>query len=63
MSKQLNARETEIIKMVSEGATYKHVARKLDLSLSMIKIYIRRSKDKLGASNIGQVVALFLREE
>lgn len=63
MIEQLNSRETEILKMVSEGNTYKHVARNLNLSLSMIKIYIRSSKDKLGVRTVCQAVARFIQEE
>jgi len=63
MIKQLNAREIEILRMVSQGDTYKHVARNLNLSLSMIKIYIRSSKDKLGVRTVCQAVARFVQEE
>jgi DNA-binding CsgD family transcriptional regulator len=58
---QLNKREAEILRLVSEGNSYKQVARVVDLSLPTIKFYIRSAKDKLAAKNVCQAVALFVR--
>lgn len=57
----LNKRETEILRLVSEGNSYKEVSRVIDISLPTIKFYIRTAKDKLAAKNVCQAVALFVR--
>lgn len=59
--KQLNGRETEILKLVAEGNSYKQIARTLQLSLPTIKFYVRGAKNKLGARNYGHAVALFVQ--
>lgn len=61
MQKELRPREIEIIKLVSEGNSYKHVSRILNLSLPTIKVYISRVKEKTGARSICHAVALWVR--
>jgi LuxR family transcriptional regulator, quorum-sensing system regulator SdiA len=58
---QLNQRETEIMKLVSEGNAYKEIARTLGLSLPTVKCYIRSAKDKLGAKSTSHATSLFVR--
>lgn len=57
----LRPRETEILKLVSEGNSYKQVARVLNLSLPTIKVYIGRAKEKLSAKSICHAVAIWVR--
>lgn len=57
----LNHRETEILRLVSEGKSYKRISSEIDLAVVTIKFYIRSAKDKLGASSIGQAVAIFVK--
>lgn len=57
----LNQRETEILRLVSEGRVYKQIVRQMDLELPTIKFYVRSAKNKLGASTIGHAVAMFVR--
>lgn len=58
---QLNQRETEILRLVSQGNSHKEIAKKMRLSLPTIKVYIRSAKTKLGAHNCGHAVALFVQ--
>lgn len=58
----LNLRETEILKLVSEGNSYKKISDKIGLSLPTIKVYVRSAKDKLGAINSSHAIALFVRQ-
>lgn len=59
---ELRPREIEILNLVSEGNSYKHVARILDLSLPTIKVYIGRAKEKMGAKSICHAIALWVSE-
>ena len=59
----LKSREKEILKLVSEGNSYKHCARTLNLSLPTIKVYIGRAKEKLNAKSICHAIAIFITEE
>ena len=57
----LNQRETEILKLVSEGHSYKELAYKTKLSIPSINFYIRSAKNKLKAKNICHAVVLFIK--
>lgn len=57
----LNQRETEILKLVSEGNSYKRIAQVIHLSVPSIKLYIRSAKDKLGAKSNSHAISLFVR--
>ena len=57
----LNKRETDILRLISEGNSYKQVANKVNISIPTIKFYIRTAKDKLAAKNICHAAALFVR--
>lgn len=57
----LTQRETEIVKLVSEGNSYKQIVRIIGLSLPTIKVYIRAVKTKLGAKNTAHAIAIFIR--
>lgn len=60
-SPNLNQREKDVLKHVSEGQSYKEVAYTMSLAEPTIKIYMKRAKKKLGAANTGQAIALFIR--
>ena len=60
---ELKPREAEILKLVSEGNSYKQVARVLNLSLPTIKIYIGRAKERIGAKSICHAIAIFITGE
>ena len=56
----LKPRENEILKLVSEGNSYKQCARVLNLSIQSIKVYIGTAKDKLGAKSICHAIAIWI---
>ncbi|MBY5868496.1 response regulator [Rhizobium leguminosarum] len=47
----MTRRETEVIELVAEGLTNKHIARRLDLQEKTIKHHMTEILSKLGASN------------
>ena len=57
----LKPRENEILKLVSEGNSYKQCARVLNLSLPTIKVYIGRAKEKLSAKSICHAIAIYVQ--
>ena len=60
---ELRPRENEILKLVSEGNSYKQCARVLNLSLPTIKVYVGRAKEKLSARSICHAIAIFIKTE
>jgi LuxR family maltose regulon positive regulatory protein len=58
---QLSEREIEVLTEVASGASNKHVARKLDLSLHTVKRHIANILDKLECDSRGQAADLFRR--
>ena len=63
LPRELKPREAEILKLVSEGNSYKQVARVLNLSLPTIKVYIGRAKERIGAKSICHAIAIFITGE
>lgn len=57
----LNQREKDVLKHVSEGQSYKQVAVSMDLSERTIKFYMGQAKNKLKAKTVGHATALFVR--
>ncbi|WP_246700666.1 LuxR C-terminal-related transcriptional regulator, partial [Rhizobium sp. PEPV16] len=47
----LTSRETEVIALVAEGLSNKHIARRLDLQEKTIKHHMTEILSKLGATN------------
>ncbi|XUX00029.1 MAG: response regulator transcription factor [Dehalogenimonas sp.] len=54
---KLNARETEVLRMVSEGLTYKEIGSRLSLSPRTIKYHMAEIMYKLHLENRAQVLA------
>ncbi|PPD57405.1 response regulator transcription factor [Dehalogenimonas etheniformans] len=54
---RLNARENEVLRMVSEGLTYKEIGSKLSLSPRTIKYHMAEIMYKLHLENRAQVLA------
>jgi DNA-binding CsgD family transcriptional regulator len=53
----ISAREHQIIELASRGYTDKEICRALSLSLTTVRTYWGRAREKLGAVNRAQVVA------
>jgi two-component system nitrate/nitrite response regulator NarL len=47
----MTRRETEVIELVAEGLSNKHIARRLDLQEKTIKHHMTEILSKLGATN------------
>jgi LuxR family maltose regulon positive regulatory protein len=57
----LSEREREVLDMVASGASNKHIARSLDLSLHTVKRHICNILDKLDCDSRGQAADLYRR--
>jgi DNA-binding CsgD family transcriptional regulator len=53
----LSERESEIIALACEGLTDKEICRKLAISMTTVRTYWSRVRDKLGAANRAQIIA------
>jgi len=58
---RLSDRELEVLAQVSAGASNKHIARDLELSLHTVKRHIANILDKLDCASRGQAADLFRR--
>lgn len=52
----LTSRETEVLKLITEGKTYSEIARKLEVSLETSKTHIRNIYRKLDVNSKSEVV-------
>jgi LuxR family maltose regulon positive regulatory protein len=59
----LTERELEVLAQVAAGASNKHVARDLDLSLHTVKRHVANILDKLDCASRGQAADLYRRHE
>jgi len=59
---KLTKRETEVLRLISEGHQNKNIAEKLSLSEHTIKLHIHHIISKLGVSNRTEAAAVFLQE-
>lgn len=59
----LKPKEYELVKMVSEGGTYQHIAEKIGTTEKCCKNKMQKILDKTGADNRIQLVARCAREE
>ncbi len=57
----LSEREREVLEMVASGASNKHIARSLELSLHTVKRHICNILDKLDCDSRGQAADLYRR--
>ncbi|GAB2188177.1 helix-turn-helix transcriptional regulator [Roseibium sp. LAB1] len=60
---KLTKRETEVLRLISEGHQNKNIAGKLSLSEHTIKLHIHHIISKLGVSNRTEAAAIFLQTE
>lgn len=61
-SKELTAREREILQMVAEGLTAKQIASTLHLSVKTVETHRRQVMDKTGANSVADLVRYAIRE-
>lgn len=58
---RLTEREREIVSMLCEGDSSKHVARKLDLSVATVRKHRENIMGKLDVHNVAELIALALK--
>lgn len=56
---QLSKRETEVLELLAQGHTYKHIADAMNVSLATVSTYARRIYEKLQVNSRGQAVAIY----
>jgi DNA-binding CsgD family transcriptional regulator len=54
----LSGRETEVMRLLSDGKTTAEIATKLKISLKTVNEYCARLKQKMGAANIRQLARI-----
>ena len=59
--KHLSRRESEVMRLVSDGLQPKEIAAHLGISLHTVKDHMRNASRRLGARNGKHAVALFLK--
>ena len=58
----LSKREFEVYSLITSGITYKEIAEKLALSPKTVSTYRARILEKLGLSNINQLIHFALQD-
>jgi DNA-binding NarL/FixJ family response regulator len=57
----LSKRETEVLKYLSEGMSYKMVADKLFLSFNTVNSHVKHIYEKLHVSSLGEAIAFYYK--
>lgn len=57
----LSKRETEVLKLLSEGMSYKMVADKLFLSFNTVNTHVKHIYEKLHVSSLGEAIAFYYK--
>lgn len=60
-SNPLSKRETEVLKLLSEGMSYKIVADKLFLSFNTVNTHVKHIYEKLHVSSLGEAIAYYYK--
>lgn len=63
MAHIVSGREKEVLGHIARGATYREVARRMDVSLHTVDTYMRRIRVKSGARNRMHLLLLALSVE
>ncbi len=58
----LTTRETEILKNLCDGSSYKHIAKNLFIDLNTVKFHIRNIYRKLEVNSKGEAIAKAMKE-
>ncbi|MBL0136032.1 MAG: response regulator transcription factor [Chitinophagaceae bacterium] len=57
----LSVRETEVLKLLADGLSYKMVADKLFLSFNTVNTHVKHIYEKLHVSSLGEAIAFYYR--
>jgi len=58
---QLSGRETEVLKLLADGLSYKMVADKLFLSFNTVNTHVKHIYEKLHVSSLGEAIAFYYK--
>jgi DNA-binding NarL/FixJ family response regulator len=61
INNQLSGRETEVLKLLADGLSYKMVADKLFLSFNTVNTHVKHIYEKLHVSSLGQAIAFYYK--
>lgn len=56
---ELTPRQREVLELLSQRASHKEIARRLDISVGRVSQYVRSLKDKFDAQTLGELVAAY----
>jgi DNA-binding CsgD family transcriptional regulator len=54
----LTERQRQVVWLIAQGATYREVAARLEVSVDTVKVHLRNAYIRLGALNAAHAVAL-----
>ena len=57
----LSSRETEVLKLLADGLSYKMVADKLFLSFNTVNTHVKHIYEKLHVSSLGEAIAFYYK--
>lgn len=57
----LSARETEVLTLLSEGMSYKMIAKNLSIGVSTVNTYTKRIYEKLHVASLGEAIAYYYK--
>jgi DNA-binding NarL/FixJ family response regulator len=57
----LTVRETEVLKLLADGLSYKMVADKLFLSFNTVNTHVKHIYEKLHVSSLGEAIAFYYK--
>ena len=61
LNNPLSARETEVLKLLADGLSYKMVADKLFLSFNTVNTHVKHIYEKLHVSSLGEAIAFYYK--
>jgi DNA-binding NarL/FixJ family response regulator len=61
--KQFSPRERQIVKLVAEGNTNKHISKMLDISIKTVETYRRSAMIKIGAKSSAEIALYAARND
>lgn len=56
---ELSKRENEVLELLAQGHTYKHIADAMNVGMATVSTYTRRIYEKLQVNSRGQAVAIY----
>lgn len=61
LSLELTAREKEVLRLLTEGLSYKMVAGKLEISYNTVNAHIKKIYEKLSVNSLGEAISMAIK--